>query len=199
MTELTKVEGKILEAAKEEFAQKGYEGGRMQSIANRAGISKAALHYYFRSKEKLFKKVVNSIFNLFFQDIEERIQEETTFEKKVKTIIELYLNTIMQHRNLVFFVFSELMKHPQILDEMIGKQDEIASITHGIKAEQAKGTIRSIDPRQLIINVVSMCIYPILGQPLIVRLLDFSDEEYDEFLHHRKDQIYEFVMKSLRP
>ena len=50
-------EEKILEAAKEVFMKYGLYGARMQDIADTAGINKALLHYYFRSKEKLFDAV----------------------------------------------------------------------------------------------------------------------------------------------
>ena len=47
-------EQKILLAARKIFFQKGLAGARMQDIANEAGINKAILHYYFRSKDQLF-------------------------------------------------------------------------------------------------------------------------------------------------
>lgn len=199
MTEFTKAEEKIFDAAKEEFIERGFDGARMQSIADRAGISKAALHYYYRSKDKLFKKVVNFIFNMVFQNIKQKIEEEQPFEAKVRSIIEMYMNILFQHQAVVFFLFSELMKYPRILDEMIPKQEKMLTLSKAYEIEVNKGTIRRIDSRHLILNVVSMCIYPILGKPLIIRILGFTNEEYKVFLQERKDQVFEFVMKSLRP
>ncbi|MDO9578496.1 MAG: helix-turn-helix domain-containing protein [Candidatus Cloacimonadales bacterium] len=199
MEDLTKAEEKIFSAAKEEFIEKGFDGARMQAIADRAGISKAALHYYYRSKEKLFKKVVNFIFNMVFNSVKQKIEEKLSFEEKVHFIISMYIDTILQHKHMAFFLFSELMKHPQILDELIKKQEKITTLSAAYQAELEKGKIRSIEPRHLILNVVSMCIYPILGSPLIIRILGFSKTEYDAFLQERKEQVFEFVMKSLRP
>ncbi len=48
----------ILEAAKKEFAEKGFEGARMDSIAKRASVNKALLHYHFSNKENLYKEVL---------------------------------------------------------------------------------------------------------------------------------------------
>ena len=59
----TPTEGKILVSAKKVFYQKGLKGARMQEIADDAGVNKAMLHYYFRSKEKLFDKVLPRIYN----------------------------------------------------------------------------------------------------------------------------------------
>jgi TetR/AcrR family transcriptional regulator len=196
--EITKAEEKIFDAAKEEFIERGFDGARMQSIANRAGISKAALHYYYRSKEKLFKKVVSFIFNMVFKAVKQKIEEELPFEEKVHSIISIYIDMVVQHQHMAFFMFSELMKHPQILDELVKKQEKILTLSKAYQAELDKSTIRSVDPRHLILNVVSMCLYPVLGRPLVTRILGFSKTEYDEFLDERKDQVYEFVMKSLR-
>ena len=50
-------EQKIREAARKVFQAKGMHGARMQDIADTAGINKALLHYYFRSKDQLFEAI----------------------------------------------------------------------------------------------------------------------------------------------
>jgi len=49
---------RILDAAREVFVERGLDGARMQDIADKAGINKALLHYYFRNKEKLFELIL---------------------------------------------------------------------------------------------------------------------------------------------
>jgi len=53
----TDTEKIILEAARQVFIRKGFDGARMQEIADEANINKALLHYYFRSKDKLFMAI----------------------------------------------------------------------------------------------------------------------------------------------
>ncbi|MCB0293033.1 MAG: helix-turn-helix transcriptional regulator, partial [Calditrichaeota bacterium] len=53
----SETERKIVEAASTVFLEKGKTGARMQAIADRAGINKALLHYYFRSKDRLYQEV----------------------------------------------------------------------------------------------------------------------------------------------
>ncbi len=55
---------RILTAAKTEFSQKGYRGARMVAIAERAGVNKALIHYYFQSKEKLYQEIIIQTFGL---------------------------------------------------------------------------------------------------------------------------------------
>ena len=50
-------EERILEAAKRVFHAKGYDGARMQEIADEAGVNKSLVHYYYRNKDNLFQAV----------------------------------------------------------------------------------------------------------------------------------------------
>ena len=67
MSNLTEPEQKILDAAKKVFETQGYTGARMQQIADEAGISKASLHYYFRSKENLFERIFDETMSDFME------------------------------------------------------------------------------------------------------------------------------------
>jgi len=67
-------EDRIVDAAKTVFINKGMDGARMQEIANEAGINKALLHYYFRTKNKLFEKV----FSLVFGDVLHVVEQAVT-------------------------------------------------------------------------------------------------------------------------
>ena len=54
----TDTESRILQAAEEEFLLKGLEGARTTAIAERAGVTHAMLHYYFRTKNMLFERII---------------------------------------------------------------------------------------------------------------------------------------------
>ena len=54
-------EQKILDAAEVVFHEKGFDGARMQEIADKATINKGLLHYYFKSKDALFDAIFNPI------------------------------------------------------------------------------------------------------------------------------------------
>lgn len=62
-------DSKMLEAAKRVFAQMGLDGARMQKIADEAGINKALMHYYFRSKEGPFMTIFRVELNNFFPQL----------------------------------------------------------------------------------------------------------------------------------
>ncbi|MCU9846980.1 TetR/AcrR family transcriptional regulator [Defluviimonas sp. WL0024] len=58
-------EARILAAAEKVFAEAGFGGATMQLIADMAGLPKANLHYYFATKEELYRKVVQQIFEIW--------------------------------------------------------------------------------------------------------------------------------------
>lgn len=61
------IENTILTAAEKVFAEAGYGGATMQLIADVAGLPKANLHYYFPTKEELYRRVVRDIFEIWLQ------------------------------------------------------------------------------------------------------------------------------------
>ncbi len=63
-------EALILQAAEKVFAEAGFGGATMQLIADVAGLPKANLHYYFTSKEELYRKVVSNIFDIWLHAAE---------------------------------------------------------------------------------------------------------------------------------
>ncbi|MES2433767.1 MAG: TetR/AcrR family transcriptional regulator [Pseudomonadota bacterium] len=63
-------EALILQAAEKVFAEAGFGGATMQLIADVAGLPKANLHYYFATKEELYRKVVSNIFDIWLHAAE---------------------------------------------------------------------------------------------------------------------------------
>ena len=76
---------KILKAAKEVFIIKGFEGSRMQEIADTAGINKSLLHYYFRTKDNLFdqlpvKQKDGEAYSLWQEGLDDRELSKTGYD-----------------------------------------------------------------------------------------------------------------------
>ena len=79
-------EEKIFEAAAEVFEERGLAGSRMQEIADRAGLNKALLHYYFRSKDKLFEAVFAKLAGTMFKKLFSCLDNDLPLEQKLSTI-----------------------------------------------------------------------------------------------------------------
>jgi TetR/AcrR family transcriptional regulator len=163
-------EEKILEAAKNIFLKRGYFGTRMQDIADEAKINKALLHYYFRNKDKLFEKIFVEAFGKIYYTAMSTLSMDIPFIEKIGLFIDKYIDIICENQYLPAFIIHEMSHNPEHLEEVFSNHfAEIPTAFIGQINEEIKASrIKPIDPRQLIINILSLCIFPILAKPLMM-------------------------------
>ncbi|MFN0037199.1 MAG: TetR/AcrR family transcriptional regulator [Saprospiraceae bacterium] len=192
---------KIFAAAHEVFTQKGMDGAKMQEIADRAGINKALLHYYYRSKEKLYETVARAIIGKAVPVIHELIESEQPLEEKIRHFIDVYIGLISSNPFIPLFIVSEINKHPDRFLETIFSDDRPRPevFFQQVKAEAAAGRIRSVNPKHLIVNIISMCVFPFVGKPMMRFVLGMSTGEMRMFMEDRKAEVTSFVLAALRP
>ena len=193
-------EERILEAAKKVFYKKGFDGTRMQEIADEAGINKALLHYYFRSKENLFDAVFKEAFNELFKKIFTVVDSKISFEKKVRYIFSDYIGFMQKKPYIPSFILNEINHNPsRITDLLKSLPTPPAEIFSRVKKSLENEGITSIDHRQLVINIISLSIFPIIAKPLLKSIfLNLSEEEYNEFIETRKKELPDFIFKAIR-
>lgn len=171
---------KILEAARKIFLEKGMAGARMQDIAEEAGMNKALLHYYFTSKEMLFEQVFQEVSLRFIPRLNEVLESELPLFEKIETVCEEYITMLTSNHYMPLFVLNELNKQPdEFLKRMWGNQKpKLNVLFKQIEAEVTKGTIRPVHPAHLVMNIMSMCIFPFIGKPMLQFLTKMSDKEF---------------------
>lgn len=194
-------EQKIFDAAHEVFIQKGMDGAKMQEIADRAGINKALLHYYYRSKEKLYEAVARVILGQAAPVVSRLIESGLPLEEKIRHFIDFYIGVISKNPFIPLFIISEINKHPERFIEAILPKElpKPQVFMRQVEEEIAAGRIRPINPKHLIINIVSMCIFPFIAKPMARFALGLNSAEMKLFLEERKEQVTEFVLAALRP
>ncbi|MCC6282808.1 MAG: TetR/AcrR family transcriptional regulator [Saprospiraceae bacterium] len=194
-------EQKIFDAAHEVFLQKGMDGAKMQEIADLAGINKALLHYYYRSKEKLYEAVARAIIGHAAPVISQLIESELPLEEKIRHFIDFYIGVISRNPFIPLFIISEINKHPERFIETILPKElpKPQVFMRQVEEEIAAGRIREIHPKHLIINIISMCIFPFIAKPMARFALGLNSAEMKLFLEERRDQVTEFVLAALRP
>ncbi|HAN18186.1 MAG: hypothetical protein A2X13_07615 [Bacteroidetes bacterium GWC2_33_15] len=198
-------ETKILDAAKEVFQQKGLTGARMQEIADKAGINKALLHYYYRTKDKLFEKVFELAFSLFIPRVKEMMMSEKSVFEKIEFIVDNYINLLHKHPYIPGFIINELNRNPQMLVQLFEKNVQFKEINlfekfdNQLQDEVNKGIIRSVDSRNLMTNVIGLCIFPIVARPIIQGVMFNNDKKaYEAFLAQRKQFVVDFIINSIK-
>jgi len=197
--EHNKTENLILDAARKVFIKKGYDGSRMQEIADEAGINKALLHYYFRNKDNLFDGIFLKAFSDFIPNIGNTIMSDKSIIEKLKTIIGSYIDMLQANPFLPHFILQEINRNPKrIVDIMHGKGLNPEIMRDMLQNEIFKETGRSIKIEHLMINIVSMCIFPFAAKPILMGFVFNNDEEkFQNFINERKQLIYEVIVKSL--
>ncbi len=196
----TNTENKIIKAARKVFIKDGMSGARMQHIADEAKISKALVHYYFRSKEKLFDAVFRYAFFRFVPKIESALNSDKPLFEKIELLTEQYMTALMKNQFIPMFVLHEINSNPKRLYELL-KQVGInpEKYVQQINQQKNKGAITDIDPEQLIINILSLCVFPVLARPLLQRLFFQNDSsKYKQFLESRKKEVPKFVINSIK-
>ena len=192
-------EDKILEAAKNVFVTKGMEGARMQEIADEAGINKALLHYYFRSKERLFEAIFSEIFKFAFPKLSRIILSDAGIVSKIEQFVDAYIDILIKHPFIPGFVMKELNRDPSGLFKLVVKfgLDPQPIFTH-IQEAMDRGEIIQMKPQHLAANVVSMCIFPFAESPILCFVI-FKDEivALEAFYAERAEMIKKFVINAI--
>ena len=188
-TENTETE--ILIAAKEIFQQKGMAGARMQEIADKAKINKALLHYYYRSKQLLFEAVFKSAFSLLAPQLNKVLNDDSDLFEKIRKFTENYVSFVIKHPYLPNFVIQELNKNPEFVQKLRSEKNFPSIEKFKLQVSDAinQGIIKPIEAEQLFINIISLNIFPFIGEPLLMALLNVDKESYNKILENRNKQI----------
>lgn len=192
----TDAEIKILEAAKTEFENKGYNGTRMQEIADLAGISKASLHYYFRSKDKLFEKIFEHALQEFLPIVQTWSDETLKWEEKVNKYTEQLFQFI--RKGSMLFIIREINRNPDLLTPHMKKKKKSNSLIAYFDELLQQGSIRKTDARLLYIFLNSLCCYPIINREMFQKTLGMTAKEYDEFLHDYAKAAAGFFISAIK-
>ncbi len=201
MSQETVTEEKIIHAAMKVFTKKGFAGARMQEIADEAGINKASLHYYFRSKQLLFEKIFNSILSTTLGKIAELLNTDLGLEEKISQFCIQYISMLQQNPQFPNFIINELHQNPEYIFNLFNKNlmhEKIQKLQADLDKEIESGNIKPIKLQHLIANIMSLCIFPFAARPIMQYNFGYDDNEYTQFLEDRKKLIPEFIMNSLR-
>ena len=194
---------KIFRAASDIFEEKGYEGARMQEIADKAGINKALLHYYFRSKDQLFMAVFQVLLKKMFEKIFSIFSEEISFKEKLKKFLEEHIEFMIKNPKLPIFLLNELSQNPALaegLKEMIN-YGELRDMIYTRHAKELKGYgIKKNDMPQLMVTVVSFSIFPFAARDMIkIMMPEMGDtKKFNTYMRERKSFASDFIMAALK-
>ncbi|WP_439882708.1 TetR/AcrR family transcriptional regulator [Pontibacter sp. MBLB2868] len=193
-------EARILAAARNVFLTKGMAGARMQDIADEAGINKALLHYYFRSKEKLFEEIFRQVSGQLLPRINQIIESDLSLFDKIYTFCHEYIEQMLQNPFIPLFLIDEANKQQgEFLEKHWGHQrPKLEKFSEQVEKEVRLKSIRPTQPMQLYINMMSMCIFPFLSKPILQYVSGTDDAFFRQMMEERKKEIPQFIINSIR-
>lgn len=197
-------EERILTAAEKEFMQKGYAGARTTTIAEAAGVTHAMLHYYFRTKDKLFEKIIDQKILLLRDIILESVgvPEMDLFEK-IRSVIRSHLDFIACNPDLPRFMIGEIFSHPDRMEMVLRHLQKYAPLVVTQLQKQiddyaAEGRCRRVDAGMLMLDILSLNVFPFMASPMVHPLLGWRVDD-SEFVEARKKENVETIMRKLLP
>ncbi len=205
MEHFSPTEQKIFQAAARIFVQHGRDGARMEDIAREAGINKAMLHYYFRSKDKLYLTVFEQEIRKVMDDLFQSLNLEADIQTFLHTFIHTYIDRINQNPLLIQFMLWELRRGSRVISDLFQKifsnlayyppQKIVQKIHQAVKNKE----IRKVDPQHLWFNIIGMCIFTFIASPIITSFFPELNTQHKSFIDKRKDEIYNLIWNGIKP
>lgn len=205
MEDKKNTEQKILQTAMDIFVSKGKHGTKMQEIADAAGINKAMLHYYFRSKDKLFARVFENVFSGIFSTLHTTFENDDSFQQKLTNFVNAYCELIKTNSNLPLFILREIQEDSEEIKELFAnilenyKFNLPFKFIDSTKKAIQEGEIKAVDPRQLLITVLGSSVFYFIAEPLLSVFLK-NDPNYSReiFIDERKKAIVDIIFNGIK-
>lgn len=183
--ELTEKQRKIIIAAIESFAEKGYASTSTSEIAKSAGVAEGTIFRHYKTKKDLLMSILEPITKKFIapfviKDMEKVLKQEfTTFEGFLRAMLENRISFVGKNMLLFKILIQEIPFHPELKElfkEHIGTKI-IERFTGVIKHYQAKGEIIDLPPVTIIRVTVSTMFGYLVARNLLLPELNWDDKQ----------------------
>lgn len=197
-------EADILKAAEQEFMLKGFDGAKTASIAQSAGVTHAMLHYYFRTKELLFERILADKMSLMGQSVLTAFgNSQLPLFDRLKDGMSRHFDFLMENPDLPRFIVNEVFSRPERYELMRKDISRIVDkLMQGVQQEldtlAAQGKIVPIDVRMLMLDVVSLNIFPFIAYPVIEPIFGNIAVDREQFFALRKAENIEVIMRRIK-
>ena len=197
-------EQRILDAAEKEFLEKGFAGARTSSIAEAAGVTHALLHYYFRTKTKLFEKIINDKMSFLGELMLSSFEySDKPLLEKIKVAIERHLDFISVNPKLPLFFIREVYTDPErikIFTDALNAhaRKTIRDLQRQIDEAAARGECRRVRADMLMLDIVSLNVFSFISQPILDVVLPDVVRDREHFLERRKHENFDTIMRKLK-
>ena len=201
MNEPAETEKHIKDTAKKVFFQKGLLNATTQQIADEAGVNRALIHYYFRSRDQLFKSILADAVDESRNKVDAIFNSDEPFKSKIAKYLDVFIDRNAEFPYIQNFIITEIMQDPEKMKEHFSRKRShmLKHIVPPLKKAIAEGSMAPVDPEHFIVNMMSMCSYPLVAKPFIQNMFSYDDNMYRKFLQERKQVIYKVLFNEELP
>jgi len=192
----TDTEQLIKDTAKKVFFVDGNIHATTQDIADAAGINRASIHYYYRSRKQLFDKVFQEAIIEMGSKMNSIASEDLPIREKTEKFVDFFMEKSMQHPYLELFIISEHNSDPTLPLKIMPKeehQDRMKYLELEIAREVKAGNMKAIKPEHFIVTLMSLCSFPFLGKSIIESIFEMDDKAYARFIKERKQVVMQLL------
>jgi AcrR family transcriptional regulator len=159
-----KTQKSILKAAKRTFLQQGFGGARMQEIADLAKVNKALLHYYFRSKEQLFREVLEAEVQKVAGIFSILEKEGLPFQDKLRDFSSTMLHLSQKDPDCLPFLLQAARLFPHQINPPLAERLGLEGFLAQVRTGMSHGFIPGKDPEALGLRLLALTmLFPLAG------------------------------------
>jgi len=204
-TEQNRLEDRILIEAERLFLEQGFSKTTTAQIAKNVGCNQALVHYYYRTKDKLFDNIFERKLKELLENIASCIQntENLSFEEQIKHIITTHFEFVCSNSQLVPFIVTELLNNHERFRRLFensakSRNDVFNSFVHNVEERVKVGQISSITPLDLLITMFSLNVSSFMLASTVQKSLNVPPQVLKEKLELRKEEIIKTVLARLK-
>lgn len=201
MPENTETEQLIIETARQIFIEKGYAETSMSDIAARVGMNRPALHYYFRTKDRMFEAVFADIVHSFLPSIHEAVTHEAPLEERIRRVVDIYCDALLHNPFLPMFALREIHRDPQHLLDTAQRIEAglyIGKIRDTLIQAMEQGEIRQMPIQHIFYTFYGLMLAPFLSRPIAAMVFPEVAANFEQSLAEWKPGIVEQMTALLQ-
>ena len=190
---------KAIDAAILEFQDNGFKKTSMNSIAKATGISKKELRTYFDNKDDVFKHVFLELYGRIAPQLQDIMDGEMPVREKIRHFIHNYVTFINDYHFLPLGLIRKLNSKTDFATEFIVnlRMPVPTKFYEQIESEIDQGRIRHINPKQLMINIFALSVFPHVASPLMKDFINAGNDEFELIKEKGKTQVADFILNAI--
>lgn len=194
----------ILDSAADVFAEKGYEGARVEELARVAGVNKATLYYQIGDKEALYHAVLERAFRRTADEIEAVLHESEDCEEQIRRFITIFARTTGNTRYTAPILLREIASGGRNLPDAAVKQMGriLGALSNALERGTAQGLFRPVNGFMVHMMIVGSLTLYSANEPIRRRNAERNPAIYEpaHFISNEEAgaQVADLVLAAIR-